>query len=57
MSERAADLLKEELEYMGMIKLKEVEEAQSRIINVIKSLEESGEIVLNARGNSEDVYV
>ena len=57
MSERAADLLKEELEYMGMIKLKEVEEAQSRIINVIKSLEEAGEIVLNSRGNSEDVYV
>lgn len=57
MSERAADLLKEELEYMGMIKLKEVEEAQSRIINVIKSLEESGEIVINTRGNSEDVYV
>ena len=57
MSERAADLLKEELEYMGMIKLKEVEAAQARIINVIKSLEESGEIVLNARGNSEDVYV
>lgn len=57
MSERAADLLKEELEYMGMIKLKEVEAAQARIINVIKSLEESGDIVLNARGNSEDVYV
>lgn len=57
MSERASDLLKEELEYMGMIKLKEVEASQAKIINVIKSLEEAGEIVLNTRGNSEDVYV
>ena len=57
MSERAADLLKEELEYMGMVKLKEVEAAQAKIINVIKSLEESGEVVLSSRGNSEDVYV
>ena len=57
MSERASDLLKEELEYMGMMKLKEVEAAQAKIINVIKGLEESGDIVLNARGNSEDVYV
>lgn len=57
MSERAADLLKEELEYMGMIKLKEVEAAQARIINVIKTLEEAGDIVISTRGNSEDVYV
>lgn len=57
MSERAADLLKEELQYMGMVKLKEVEAAQSKIIDIIKSLEESGEISLNMRGNKEDVYV
>lgn len=57
MSERAADLLKEELEYMGMVKLKEVEAAQARIIDVVKTLEESGEISLNLRGGSEDIYV
>lgn len=57
MSERAADLLKEELQYMGMVKLKEVEAAQSKIIDIIKSLEESGEISLNMRGSKEDVYV
>ncbi len=57
MSERAADLLKEELQYMGMVKLKEVEAAQARIIDVVKALEESGEISLNIRGNSEEVYV
>lgn len=59
MSERASDLLKEELEYMGMVKLKEVESAQARIIDVVKSLEESGEISLNLRGGSsaDDIYV
>ena len=57
MSERAADLLKEELMYMGMVKLKEVEAAQARIIEIVKTLEENGEISLNLRGNMEDVYV
>lgn len=57
MSERASDLLKEELQYMGMVKLKEVEGAQAKIIDVIKELEENGEISLNLRGNSEEVYV
>jgi len=57
MSERAADLLKEELQYMGMVKLKEVEAAQARIIDVIKRLEEQGEISLNLRGGPEEVYV
>ncbi|MEW6701356.1 MAG: flagellar motor switch protein FliG [Bacteroidota bacterium] len=57
MSERAADLLKEELQYMGMVKLKEVEAAQARIIDVIKNLEEQGEISLNMRGGPEEIYV
>ncbi len=57
MSERASDLLKEELQYMGMVKLKEVEAAQSRIIEVVKNLEETGEISLNLRGSMEEVYV
>jgi flagellar motor switch protein FliG len=57
MSERASDLLKEELQYMGKVKLKEVETAQARIIDVIKSLEENGEIALNIRGGNEEMYV
>ncbi len=57
MSERAADLLKEELQYMGMVKLKEVEASQAKIIDVVKALEESGEIALNLRGGAEEVYV
>ncbi len=57
MSERAADLLKEELQYMGMVKLKEVEGAQAKIIDTIKAIEETGEITLNMRGSAEEVYV
>ncbi len=57
MSERASDLLKEELQYMGMVKLKEVESAQAKIIDIVKDLEENGEIALNMRGGNEDIYV
>ncbi len=57
MSERAAELLKEELQFMGPIKLKEVEAAQARIVDIIKRLEEQEEITLNIRGGSEEVYV
>jgi len=56
MSERAADLLKEELQFMGPVRLKEVEAAQARIVDVIKQLEEQEEITINMRG-SEEVYV
>ncbi len=56
MSERAANVVKEELEFMGPVKLKEVEAAQMRIVDVIKKLEEEEEIVVGGRGN-EDVFV
>lgn len=57
MSERAADLLKEELQYMGMVKLKDVESAQARVIDIVKELEEREEISINTRGMLEEVYV
>jgi flagellar motor switch protein FliG len=57
MSERAADLLKEELQYMGMVKLKDVEAAQARVIDIIKVLEDGGEISINLRGGNEEIYV
>lgn len=56
MSERASQVIKEELEFMGPVKLKEVEAAQARIVDVIKKLEESEEIVVSGRGK-EDVFV
>jgi flagellar motor switch protein FliG len=56
MSERAAAVVKEELDFMGPIKLKDVESAQMRIVDVVKKLEEDEEIVIGGRG-AEDVFV
>jgi flagellar motor switch protein FliG len=56
MSERAANMLKEDMEFMGPVRLKNVEEAQQRIVNIIRKLEEAGEIVV-ARGGGEEMIV
>lgn len=56
MSKRAGALLREDMEYMGPIRLKDVEEAQSKIVNIIRKLEEQGDIVI-ARGDDSDVLV
>ena len=50
MSERAGRMLQEEMEYLGPVRLKEVEEAQRRILNVVLNLEDSGEIVIPRKG-------
>ncbi|MER3522566.1 MAG: flagellar motor switch protein FliG [Ignavibacteria bacterium] len=57
MSERARELLQEELEYMGPVRLKEVEAAQARIVAIVKQLEEAGEIIIAGRGGSEELVV
>lgn len=56
MSERAAQMLKEDLEVMGPARLKDVEAAQQSILKVAKKLEAEGKIVLASRGK-EDVFV
>lgn len=56
MSKRAAEILREDIEYMGPVRLREVEDAQQRIVNVIRQLEDSGEIVI-ARGGEGEVIV
>ncbi|MBO1510414.1 flagellar motor switch protein FliG [Metabacillus bambusae] len=56
MSKRMVDTFKEEMEYMGPVRLRDVEEAQSRIVGVIRRLEEAGEIVI-ARGGGDDIIV
>jgi flagellar motor switch protein FliG len=54
MSKRAQQLLKDEIEFMGPVRVKDVEEAQQKIINIIRRLEEAGEIVI-ARGGGEEL--
>ncbi len=56
MSQRMVEVFKEEMEYMGPVRLKDVEEAQQRIVAVIRRLEEAGEIVI-ARGGGDDIIV
>jgi len=56
MSSRMAETYKEEMEFMGPVRLKDVEEAQTRIVSVIRRLEETGEIVI-ARGGGDDIIV
>ncbi|MBT9588596.1 flagellar motor switch protein FliG [bacterium] len=54
LSERARNILKEDLEAAGKVKLKDVDRAQSDVVAVVRRLEEAGEITL---GNEDDAYV
>ena len=56
LSERAADMIKEDLEVMGPVKLADVEKAQQAILRVAKKLEAEGKIVIG-KGGGEDVFV
>ncbi len=57
MSERAAQLIKEDMEYMGPVRLSDVEAAQQRIVDVVRRLEDAGEIIIAGRGGESDVIV
>ena len=56
MSKRMVETFTEDMEYMGPVRLRDVEEAQSRIVAIIRRLEDAGEIVL-ARGGGDDIIV
>ncbi|MFN8219131.1 MAG: flagellar motor switch protein FliG [Fimbriimonadales bacterium] len=56
MSERAVNMLKEDMEFMGPVRLKVVEEAQQKVVGVIRRLEEAGELTIS-RGGEEEVLV
>lgn len=57
MSNRAAEMIREDMEYMGPVRLRDVEGAQSRIVEVIRRLEEAGEIVILGRGDEDQLVV
>lgn len=56
MSERAQAMLRDEMEYMGPVRAKEVQELQSKIVGIIRTLEVAGEIII-ARDNNEDELI
>lgn len=53
MSKRAANLLKEDIEFMGPVRLRDIEEAQSRVVSVVRRLEESGDLIISRGGEDE----
>ncbi len=56
MSKRLAEMIKEDMEFMGPVRMKDVEEAQQKIVNIIRKLEDSAEIVIS-RGGGDEVIV
>ena len=53
MSKRAASMLKEDMEFMGPVRLKDVEESQQKIVSIIRRLEDNGDIVIARSGEDE----
>ena len=56
LSKRLATMIKEDMEFMGPVRMKDVEEAQQKIVNIIRKLEDSGEIVIS-RGGGDEIVV
>ena len=56
LSKRLAAMIKEDMEFMGPVRMKDVEEAQQKIVGVIRKLEDSGEIVIS-RGGGDEIVV
>ena len=56
LSSRLAQMIREDMEFMGPVKLKDVEDAQQKIVNIIRKLEDAGEIVIS-RGGGDEIVV
>ena len=56
MSKRLSAMIKEDMEFMGPVRMKDVEEAQQKIVNIIRKLEDSAEIVIS-RGGGDEIVV
>jgi flagellar motor switch protein FliG len=56
MSKRQAEMINEDMKFMGPVRLRDVEEAQQRIVNIIRRLEDSGEIIIS-RGGGDEIIV
>jgi flagellar motor switch protein FliG len=56
MSKRQAEMVNEDMQYMGPVRLRDVEEAQQKIVNIIRKLEDAGEIIIS-RGGGDEIIV
>lgn len=57
MSERASTLIQEDMEYMGPVRVSDVEAAQQKIVDIVRRLEDAGEIIISGRGGEEELVV
>lgn len=57
MSTRAAEMIKENMEFMGPVRLSDVEQAQQRIVDIVRRLEETGDVIISGRGGDDNVVV
>lgn len=57
MSERASQLIQEEMQFMGPVRVSDVEGAQQKIVDVVRKLEDTGEIVISGRGGEGAMVV
>lgn len=57
MSERAAQLIKEDMQFMGPVKVSDVEASQQRIVDIVRRLEEAGEVIIEGRGGDSEALV
>jgi len=56
-SERASTMITEEMEFMGPVKLRDVEKAQQKIVDIVRKLDEEGEVVMSGPGGQEEIIV
>ncbi|HEY3244199.1 MAG TPA: flagellar motor switch protein FliG [Phycisphaerae bacterium] len=57
MSERAAQLIKENMDFMGPVRISDVESAQQKIVDVVRRLEDAGDIIIAGRGGEREMVV
>src|SRR5258707_3340860 len=57
MSERAAQLIAEDMQYMGPVRVSDVEAAQQKIVDAVRRLEDAGEIIIAGRGGEKEMVV
>jgi flagellar motor switch protein FliG len=57
MSERAAQLIQEDMQYMGPVRVSDVESAQQKIVDIVRKLEDAGELIIAGRGGEKEMIV
>ena len=55
--QRAAQLISEDMQYMGPVRVSDVEQAQQKIVDIVRRLEDAGEIIIAGRGGEKEMVV